>query len=112
MDYEDLKPATGPLALVQRFVNTRNYLYGGDRLGDVNEAHAWLAERGLLKMGDRIEETERRRLVAFREALRGLLLAHSGGSRADTRPLNDLVASTAWRATFEPDGRLVFGPSA
>ncbi len=112
MDYEDLKPAPGPLALVQRFVNTRNYLYGGDRLGDVKGAHAWLAERGLLKAGDRIEETERRRLVAFREGLRGLLLAHNSGSRADTRALNDLVASTALRATFEPDGRLAFGPGA
>jgi predicted RNA-binding Zn ribbon-like protein len=112
MDYEDLKPAPEPLNLVQQFINTRNYLYGGDRLGDVKEANAWLADRGLLKAGDRIEETDRRRLVAFREGLRELLLARNGGSRAETRPLNDLVASTAWRATFESDGRLVFGPNA
>jgi hypothetical protein len=30
MDYEDLKPAPEPLNLVQQFINTRNYLYGGD----------------------------------------------------------------------------------
>src|SRR5918992_2263263 len=72
------KPAPGTLALVQDFVNTRNYFHGGDLRGDTKEATASLAERGLLKEGERVGEAERRHLVDFREELRRLLLAHNG----------------------------------
>ncbi len=104
------KPAPGPLALVQDFVNTRNYFLGGDLLGDAEEATARLAERGLLEEGERVGETERQRLVAFREALRGLLLAHNGvvveaGPGAGSAgPLNRLVASATLRVRFGPNG--------
>ncbi len=110
MEHEDLKPAPEPLALVQRFVNTRNYFHGGDRLADAEGANAWLAERGLLMAGERVGEAGRRRLVAFREGLRGLLLAHNGGPRADAEALNELVASAALRVAFGPDGSLVLRP--
>src|SRR5215217_8746999 len=85
------KPAPGSLALVQDFVNTRNYFQGGDLLGDAEEATLRLAECGLLEEGERIGEAERRRLVAFREALRGLLLAHNGvaEAEAEAKTLND-----------------------
>jgi predicted RNA-binding Zn ribbon-like protein len=112
MDYEDLKPAPGPLALVQGFVNTRNDLYGGDRLGDVERANTWLAERGLLAAKERVGEAERRRLVAFREELRGLLSAHNGEPGVNAGVLNGLVASAVLRVTFTSDGRLSLGPSA
>ena len=110
MDYEDLKPAPEPLALVQRFVNTRNYLYGGERLEDVETATGWLVEHGLLEAGERLEESGRRCLVAFREGLRGMLLVHNVGSRADAEALNELVASAKLRVTFDPDGRLALEP--
>jgi predicted RNA-binding Zn ribbon-like protein len=110
MDYEDLKPAPEPLVLVQRFVNTRNYLYGGDRLADAEAANRWLAELGLLNEGERVGETERRRLVAFREGLRELLLAHNGGPGADAASLNNLIATAALKLTFRPDGHLSLGP--
>lgn len=110
MDYEDLKPAPGSLALVQQFVNTRNYLYGGDRLEDAQVATNWLANHGLLEAGERLEESERRRLVAFREELRDMLVVHNGGSRADAKTLNELVASARLRVTFDPAGRLVLEP--
>jgi hypothetical protein len=71
MDWDNPKPAPGPLALVQEFVNTRNYLHGGDLLGDPEEATRRLTERGLLKKGESVGESERRRLVSLREALRG-----------------------------------------
>src|ERR687894_1688256 len=74
------KPAPGTLALVQDFVNTRNYFHGGDLLGDTQEATARLAECGLLKEGERVGEAERRHLVDFREGLRRLLLAHNGAA--------------------------------
>ena len=112
MDRENPKPAPGPLALVQDFVNTRNHLYGGELLGDAEAANAWLAERGLLGTSDRLGEEKRRNLVAFREELRGLLLAHNGGPGVDLGALNNLVASVALRGAFAPDGRLALEPDA
>jgi len=107
------KPAPEPLALVQDFVNTRNYFHGGDLLEDAEEATARLAEIGLLEDGERIRETEMRLLVAFREGLRGLLLAHNGvPSAADVGALEGLVSSTALRVRFRQDGRPGLEPAA
>ena len=106
------KPAPGTLALVQDFVNTRNYFRGGDLLGEAEEATLRLAERGLLERGERVGEAERRRLVAFREGLRGLLLAHNGVAGADAGDLNYMVSSAALRVRFGLDGRPDLEPVA
>src|SRR5215216_786822 len=108
------KPAPGTLALVQDFVNTRNYFQGGDLLGDVGEATLRLAERKLIEDGEQIDEAERRRLVAFREGLRELLLAHNGvaEAEAEAKTLNDFVASAALRVRFGPDGRPTLEPAS
>jgi predicted RNA-binding Zn ribbon-like protein len=103
--WENVKPAPGGLALVQRFVNTRNYLSGGDLLADAEEATAWLTGHGLLGAGGRIGERERERLVEFREALRSLLSANNGMPGADTRALNNFVKSVDLRVRFGSDGR-------
>jgi predicted RNA-binding Zn ribbon-like protein len=106
------KPAPGALALVQDFVNTRNYLQGGDLLESAEETTSRLTECGLLGEGGRVGEVGRRRLVAFREALRVLLLAHNDaaepGPGADG--LNDLAASAALGVRFGVDGRPTLGP--
>ena len=112
MDWNNPKPAPEPLALVQDFVNTRNHLYGGDKLADAEGANAWLSGRGLLEGDERVGEEDRRRLADFREVLRELLLAHNGGPRADTEALDDLVASAALGVAFGPDGRPSLGPGA
>ena len=129
MDWDNPKPAPGSLALVQDFVNTRNYFHGGDLLGTLEEATARLAERGLLEEGERVGEAERQRLVAFREGLRGLLLAHNGVTKAEpgaeAGTLDELVASGrlegALRAARAPrpraqdrgrSGRTCHGPPA
>jgi predicted RNA-binding Zn ribbon-like protein len=109
------KPAPGRLALVQDFVNTRNYLHGGDLLGDAEEATRRLAERGLLEEDERLEDAERLRLVAFREGLRGLLRAHSdmsAGAEPGAGILDNLAASAALRVRFEPGGRPALEPVA
>jgi hypothetical protein len=77
-DWNNSKPAPEPLALVQDFVNTRNYFRGDDLLGEPKEAAYRLVERGLLEGGERLEEAERQRLVDFREGLRVLLMANNG----------------------------------
>ena len=114
MDSDNPKPAPGSLALVQDFVNTRNYLYGGDLLGDAEEATRTLTERGLLKKGESVGESERRRLVSLREALRGLLLVHNGAAEPgpDAEDLNGLVTSAALGVRFRADGRPALEPAA
>lgn len=106
------KPAPGTLALVQDFVNTRNYFRGGDLLGSAEEATVRLAERGLLKGGEHVGEAERQRLVAFREGLRGLLLAHNGVAGGDAGALNHVVPSAALRVRFGLDGHPELEPVA
>ena len=107
------KPAPGTLALVQDFVNTRNYFHGGDLLGDAEEATRRLIECGLLEKGESVGEAERRRLVSFREALRGLLLAHNGAAESgpDAKSLNDLAAPAALGVRFGADGRPALEPA-
>jgi predicted RNA-binding Zn ribbon-like protein len=114
MDGNNPKPAPGSLALVQDFVNTRNYLYGGDLLGDAEEATRRLTERGLLKKGESVGESERRRLVSLREALRGLLLVHNGTAepKPDAQELNGLLTSAALGVRFRADGRPALEPAA
>ena len=108
------KPAPGTLGLVQDFVNTRNYLQGGDVLGGVEEADRRLAERGLLEMDESVGEAGRRVLVDFREALRVLLLAHNGAAEpgSGVEALNEFAASAALGVHFGVDGRPTLGPVA
>ena len=68
--------APGELALVERFVNTADLAGGRDRLADVGGLAAWAREAGLGVFGE-FGEPDRGRVVAFREALRALLLAHA-----------------------------------
>jgi predicted RNA-binding Zn ribbon-like protein len=114
MDQDKPKPAPGPLALVQDFVNTRNYLHGGDLLGEAEQATRSLTARGLLQEGESIGESERRRLVSLREALRGLLLVHSGAAEPgpDAEDLNSLVTPTALGVRFRADGHPALEPAA
>jgi predicted RNA-binding Zn ribbon-like protein len=112
MDWSNPKPAPGPLALVQDFINTRNYLRGGDLLEDAEAASTWLAGRGLLGEGERIEEAERRLLITFREGLRTLLLARNGGPPPDLELLGTLAAPATLRVRFGPDGRPAIEPGS
>ena len=115
IDGLSLKPAPGRLALVQGFVNTRNVMHGYDLLEDAGEATAWLREQGFLgKDAGGVEEVDRRRLAAFREWLRGLLLAHYGEpiARAGaTETLNELAASVPLRVRFGTEGEPLLDPA-
>ena len=79
-------------------------------LEDAEAATTWLAGRGLLGEGERIEEAERRLLITFREGLRGLLLARNGGPPPDLELLDKLAAPAALRVRFCPDGRPAIEP--
>jgi len=77
------KPAPGGLALVQAFVNTADLETGRDALATPEGLRAWLGQNGLLDAHGRAKESDRRRAIAVREALRGLLLVNAGVLAAD-----------------------------
>lgn len=118
MDWTDPKPAPGPLAAVQDFVNTASRMHGDDALETAAQSTAELTALGLIADGDHINETDRQRLVAFREALRDLLLAHNSTAnhRADrgasAKALDDIAGAVSMRVRFSPDGRPMLQPDA
>src|SRR5580704_8204386 len=61
-------------------VNTRHLRSGqpADLLADPARAAGWLAERGLLPRGTALPDPDTARLVALREAVRGLFAATAG----------------------------------
>ncbi len=61
-------------------VNTRHLQSGqpADLLADPARAAGWLAERGLLPRGTALPDPDTARLVALREAVRGLFAAKAG----------------------------------
>jgi predicted RNA-binding Zn ribbon-like protein len=101
-------PAPGRLRLVQRFVNTNDVEGGRDRLATPDAAAAWFAEA--LDADVRLTPVSLGRAVAFREALRALLLEHNGipappEARAE---LDSAAARARLTATFaEPGADLV-----
>jgi predicted RNA-binding Zn ribbon-like protein len=68
------KPAPMPLLVVQSFVNTWEFDTGIDVLADPEAGPLWLEAAGLSRAPD-VDLTAVR---AFREAIRGLLVANSG----------------------------------
>lgn len=101
---EELEPgdrpkAPGRLALLQRFVNTHNHDFPPewDRLGDARTANEWLAKAGL---GAIDTEEDARRLRAFREDLRALIVG-----RAATFPPAGLTVAV------DADGRTRLEPA-
>ncbi|QIN81542.1 hypothetical protein GBA63_02050 [Rubrobacter tropicus] len=101
-----LKPAPGPLALVQGFVNTRNVMHDYDLLEGTREAAAWLSERDLLDKGVPLEKEELARLLVLREGLRELLLAHNGGSaERSVEILNELAEDALLCLRFDEEGK-------
>lgn len=111
MDPNDLKPAPGPLRMVQEFVNTRSNQRGSDHLEDVQGTARWLAGRGHLPGGvDEVSEADRWRLIALREGLRGVLVIHNAGAgarkgeAADFEELDDLAGAALLRVCFDPSG--------
>ena len=107
-----MKPAPGRLALVQSFVNTRNVMHGYDLLEDPEEATAWLRDQGFLGEDAGVVALDLRRLVAFREGLRGLLLSHNGepGGEAGAGALNGLAGSAPLYVRFDAEGEPLLEP--
>jgi predicted RNA-binding Zn ribbon-like protein len=78
-DHDWNRPAPGELELVRRFVNTADLESGDDALSDPDALAGWLREEGLAGAQDAFDRGDLERVVAFREALRRLLVSHNGG---------------------------------
>lgn len=100
------KPAPGPLALVQAFVNTADIEVGIEDLADPDGLAAWLSRNHLLDRGVTLTDADLRLAIQVREALRGLVAANHDGvlDPADLEVLNRAAAGARLRVRFAEDG--------
>lgn len=102
------------LELVREFVNTLDIEESTDELRDGDSAAEWLRAHGLSERR-RVTASERRRLIAVREAIRELLLANNAGDPPPTaalEALNSASADVALGLRFRPEGTELVSSSA
>jgi predicted RNA-binding Zn ribbon-like protein len=111
-------PAPGSLRLVQALVNTLNVELAQDLLGTRETAAAWLTAAGLLpanpvppagpapSAGPALSAAEHAALLEVREAIRGVLAAHTSQDpdQAAADRLTRALASCRLAVTARPDG--------
>jgi predicted RNA-binding Zn ribbon-like protein len=76
-DPGDRTPAPGSLRLIQALVNTLNAEAGLDLLATRAEAAQWLVAAGQVTAGSGLTGAEHQVFVELREAIRGVLAAHT-----------------------------------
>jgi predicted RNA-binding Zn ribbon-like protein len=105
------RAAPPPLDLVQRLVNTRNAMRGYDLLGDPGTATEWLTSAAPgVDAGTDLAE-----LIALREVLRALLLAHTehrSPNAASVAALQELSVRAPLAAKVTSDGMPMLEPAA
>jgi predicted RNA-binding Zn ribbon-like protein len=119
MDPNDIKPAPGPLRVVQEFVNTRSNLRDSDLLEETEGTARWLAGHGLFPDGvAEVSEADRQRLISFRERLRRVLVVHNAGAKvregevaATFEEPDDLAGAALLRVSFDPSGEPQLSPA-
>lgn len=107
------EPAPGELELVRSFVNTRELDPDREELTDAAALEAWLGDHGVASEGP-LGAEDLERAIAFREALRGLLLANGGSGleRNAIEALRTAAASAALRPEVGADGSVGLAPAA
>ena len=107
------RPAPGELELIEQLVNTADLEEGTDAIASPDALAAWLRSVGLAGRADVFEEADVARVVAFREALRRLLLSHHGGD-VDARAVAELDAvarDVGLVVGFGADGSVAVAPA-
>lgn len=104
--YVELKPAPGPLRLVQEFVNTRDMDYSIENLPTPEALTHWLQKASLLEDSAEASAADFEKAISIREALRSLLWAHNGGEieQRTLQDLDQLADSCLHRVHFDATG--------
>jgi predicted RNA-binding Zn ribbon-like protein len=108
------KEAPGELRLVQRFVNTADFMTGEDELATPDALRAWLADNDLMPGDLPVAEAEHCRAVDVREGLRALLLANNGDplDTATLERLNRGASRAGLVMRVDEEGTPVLEPDA
>ncbi len=110
----DRETAGGAIGLVQAFVNSVDLEDGPEELASPQALAGWLDAHGLLPGGAVADTEDLKHAIALREALRGLVGAHSGGAvyPVDVATLHEAAAASRLRPKFGPDGQARLEPEA
>ncbi len=113
MAHTTINEAPGALRVVQELVNTLDVEVATDAIDSPATLRAWLVERSLAPADLRPTDDDIARMAEFREALRALLHANSGGGvdPADLRALNR-AGRGSLRVRFGEDGGAALEPQA
>jgi predicted RNA-binding Zn ribbon-like protein len=107
--------APGRLELLQRFVNSYNHDFppGWDRIGTPAKAEAWLREKRLLGLGDRVSQADAARLRELREAIRALAIANQGGqpAAAATDAIREVSGTAQLSVAIDDTGQTALEPT-
>jgi predicted RNA-binding Zn ribbon-like protein len=104
--------APGELELVRMFVNTTDVETGQEGLDSVEALGAWMESQGLDAAGD-LDEEDLETAIAFREGLRGMLLAN-GGAELSADALDAVRRGAEWgtlQIAIDAEGRASQQPS-
>jgi predicted RNA-binding Zn ribbon-like protein len=113
IDYmEDVEPAPGRLALVQRFVNTVDHEHGREVLHSPARLRSVLLALGLLDPGARVTDADLERALELREGLRELALANNEGADEPVLEAELVVRIDGRAGVLEPARRNVDGALA
>lgn len=114
MSNDSSRHPPGELRLVEELVNSVDLEGERDDLGNPSALAEWLREHGLAEAGATFGHEDVARAVAFREALRGLLLANNEGE-LDPRALATLNAAARGAelvVTLDSEGRARLEPES
>src|SRR5438105_8636076 len=110
---DSTQAAPAELEIVRSFVNTRDIDEDVETLTTPELLREWLVDHGLDPGTRRLTESDRRRALELREALRALLLANGGEPLAE-RPiqtLNRMSKAARLEVRFTPDGEAELAPA-
>lgn len=108
------RPAPGDLRRIQELLDTRNPATGEDALASPAALAAWLAGQGLIPAGAELTPADQKRVVAFREGLRALVVAGGRPKPETVERVNRTAAGARVEVRLRPDGapRLEAGASS
>ena len=108
----DRETASGPIGLVQAFVNSVDLEDGPETLASPEALTAWLSGQGLMRGTSAADADDLKHAIALREALRGVIGINSGSAvyPIDVATLNEAASASKLRARFGSDGKARLEP--